>query len=413
MSDQRSETWRPGHQQGPANRETGNSFDQKFDQQREEASCQGDAEGRTDSGLQYESQVQDDDRTRSPLGRDHSKASFNRDDRPNPGYFCNRCKKCIKKVGYTAEYTHEQHIADCWPGGVEGVDYVECRLCKFVALKITQHVRTKHGLTKEEYEKLYGSVRCAVTANNYSAVNAKNGDWIRRKKESGEDLTEYTKKMGVAVSHSIMSNPEERRRRARLMGSLNKTPKARERSSTVAKLTSSRPEILERRTTALRNWRNENWEDFYEKCVKRFSFSEIRMSNPEVCLRSILENIQGYNFVWSQVIKSDTFENKSKRKQVDFGDKTLRVYVEFDGIHHFKCFKIREDFERTQRNDVALDDHIEKHGWTLIRISYDQYDPKSKFLFKESCLKMLYEILQNPTPGVHRIGLAYNQGEVK
>lgn len=274
-------------------------------------------------------------------------------------------------------------------------------------MKITQHVKTKHDLTKIEYEENYGPVKCTATTQNYSRSGSHNGDWIRRKKAAGEDLTEYIKKMGEAVSRSIMNNPEERLRRAEMMSSVNRTPEAREKSSRTAKITSARPDIIERRTATLRKWRNENWEDFYEKCVKRFSFSEYRMSNPELNLQNILESIEGYNFTWSQIVKSDAFENKSKRKQVDFGDKNLRVYVEFDGIHHFKCLKSREEFERNRRNDAVLDEHVEKHAWTLIRISYDQYDPKCTLSFKESCLRRLYDILKDPTPGVHRIGDSY------
>lgn len=286
---------------------------------------------------------------------------------------------------------------------------MECRLCKFAALKITQHVRTKHNITKEEYETNHGPVKCTSTLEAYSRVNKHNGDWINRKKEQGVDLTDYVKKMGVAVSRSIMSNPDERARRAANMISINKTDEARQKSSITAKTTSARPEIIEKRTMVLRKWRNENWETFYEKCIKKLNFSEYRMSNPEICLRNVLSQVDGYNFTWSQLVKSDTFDNKSKRKQVDFGDKKLRVYVEFDGIHHFKCFKIREDFEKGRRNDIALDEHVEKHGWTLIRISYDQYDPKCELSFKKTCLQRLHHILQNPTPGVHRIGDAYNQ----
>lgn len=358
--------------------------------------------------MQHESQVQDDNGPRSVTSGNHSEKAQHRDDRPIVSYFCNKCKKCVKSPGYTEGYTHEQHIADCWPGGVEGIDYVECKLCKFAALKITQHVKTKHNLTKEEYEEKYGVVKCESTTKKYSTSGSQNGGWISRKKEQGEDLSGYFAKMGAAVSRSIMSDPKERNRRAQIMGSLNKTSEARERSTITAKKTSTRPEILEQRTIVLREWRKNNFEEFYETCFKAMINSPIKVSKPEKVLRAFLPP----GFSYGYIIKSERLKhiNKSCRKQVDFADPNRNIYIEVDGHHHFmvKFNETPETLELIKEKDRILDSLIVERGGTLIRISYDQFSYKNGGYFSEPCLRRLYDILQDPQPGVHRIGEAYN-----
>ena len=109
----------------------------------------------------------------------------------------------------------------------------------------------------------------------------------------------------------------------------------------------------------------------------------------------------------NQVVKSELFITKSKRKQVDIGDKSKRVYVEFDGPLHFIQTGLKQ-LENVQEKDKLLDEHIIKHEWTLIRVSYDQFSyRKSDYGFNKECIKKLFEILDNPISGVHKIGKNY------
>lgn len=408
MSNQRSETWGLRTQQVSTNRAVDDGSREEGSQQWGEASREGDVKGRQGGYVQYESQVQDNIRSRVVASGNHSQGTINRDNRPNISYFCNRCKKCVKEQGYTAGYTHEQHIADCWPDGVEGTDYIECKLCKFAALKITQHVKIKHNLSKEEYEVSHGPVKCTATTQNYSRSGSQNGDWIKRKKEAGEDLSGYIAKMGAAVSRSIMSNSEERTRRADVMAGLNRTPEARERSSRAAKITSARSEIQEQRATALANWRKNNFEEFYETCFKAMLNSPIKVSKPERVLREFLPP----GFSYGYIVKSERLRhiNKSCRKQVDFADPDRNIYIEMDGHHHFmvKFNETLDSLELIKEKDRILDRLIVERGGTLIRISYDQFSYKGGGHFTEPCLRRLYDILQDPQPGVHCIGDAYN-----
>ena len=153
--------------------------------------------------MQYESQIQDNERICTESCGDNTEKIV--DSRPIIQYYCNKCSKCVKKAGYTAEYTHEQHIKDCWPNGIENVDYVECKLCKFAGLKITMHVKKEHNIDRIEYEKKYGSLKCSKSLEKIKVAGKNNGDWINRKKEAGEDLSEYKSKMGTDADVCVVS----------------------------------------------------------------------------------------------------------------------------------------------------------------------------------------------------------------
>jgi len=272
------------------------------------------------------------------------------------------------------------------------------------------HVRENHGFTSKEYEdKFKSSIKCAKTKENYSIQNAKNGNWIQRAKDKHQDLTEYKKKMGKSVSKSIMTNDQERKSRSERLSDLNKRDDFRERSRLTARKTSSRPDILEHRSKNLSQWRNDNREEFYEKCIKPALKS--RSSKPEFELFKILQSVEGYNFRHNQVVKSNKFTTKSSRKQIDIADKEKRVYVEFDGIIHFHPIKGKETLIETQARDKLLDEHILEHNWTLIRVSYDQFSYKNGGFFSESCLERIFQILKKPASGIYKIGTEYERYE--
>lgn len=326
-------------------------------------------------------------------------------------YTCQRCGAVVGKKRRDGTFvTYEQHIELCWPNSEPDVDYVECKLCKFAGCKITQHVKKVHGMGKDEYTAAHGPVIAGSSSQRYRST--KNYDWINKAKNSGDDLAVYRQKMSASVRESIMSDPDERTRRSKLLGKLNKRDDFKERASRVAKITSTRPDILEARTRALSAWRAEHFDEFYEKCIVPFVFSDkTKQTRPEKVLRVILGKINGYEFRYAQTLKSIRFAtfNVSQRKQLDFGDKKLGVYIEFDGIHHFKQSHrmSAEQFADVQSKDEILDDLIVERGLTLIRISYDQFLCKQGGIFLQDCLSRLHELLRNPTPGVHRIGDVY------
>jgi very-short-patch-repair endonuclease len=179
----------------------------------------------------------------------------------------------------------------------------------------------------------------------------------------------------------------------------------RKKASETAIKTSARKDIQENRAANLKKWRDQNPDEFYDKCTSKMS--NCWRSKPEMMLFDVLKDIEEYRFKQNQIVKSDKFPTKSKRKQIDIGDKSKRTYIEFDGELHFKQTGLNQ-LDTVQEKDRLLDEHIIKHGWTLIRVGYDQFSyRKSDYGFKKECLERVFEILDNPTPGVHRIGAVY------
>lgn len=275
-------------------------------------------------------------------------------------------------------------------------------MCGWHSKSLANHLRTKHSLRTEDYD---GPVLCENSKQKYSVAAHDNGNWIERAKERGDDLTEYKEKMGRAVSESILSSPEDRKRRAKVMAEVNRSDVMRKKSSETAIKTSARKDIQEKRAGQLKRWRDENPDEFYEKCIHKMM--NTHHSKPELILYKAVLAREDYNFKLNQVVKSDRFVSKSKRKQVDIGDKSKRIYIEFDGQLHFKTTKLNQ-LASVQEKDNLLDEHITRHGWVLIRVGYDQFSyRKSDYGFKKECLDRVFAILDSPTPGVHYIGEIY------
>lgn len=324
-----------------------------------------------------------------------------------------RCRTCSKLYrvngGLRGLRAHEQKCSERFREGDEGLSWVSCELCGFKGKSLAGHIRKIHGMTKHEYAAAHpGSpTMCSSSKSAYSEQNAENGNWIGRANAAGVDLSDFKKKMGNSVSRAIMGNEEERRRRAGVLTRLNKSEDFRHRSSITAQETSKQPHVLKSRTERLQAWRDNNREKFYEKCTS--AALKKKTSKPEKILLSFLQSVEGYSFKGNQVVKSETFSTKSKRKQIDMADKLKRVYVEFDGIIHFDPrVKGLENLIASQERDRMLDDHIVKHGWTLIRVSYDQFSYKRGGTFDENCLESIRKVLKDPLPGVFRIGSAYS-----
>lgn len=290
-------------------------------------------------------------------------------------------------------------MVNCWPGGTLGVDYVECALCKFAGCKITQHVESQHGLSKVKYVELYGMTISRVSSEKYGSTD--NCNWIQRKKDEGHDLAEYRQKMSTSVSKAILSSPEERQRRSVMLGSLNKRQDFRDRSSAAAKITSSRPEIISKRTENLRNWRLENPEKFQEILSK---FVNCSSSRPEKILLNICKEILGEDTEGQFQIKHPSIPNKSHRAKVDIANKPKRILVEFDGPFHFIPLRGDEVLKQSIERDLAVEKYALKHGYSLIRISHDMFDGK---MFDNTVIDFLKDCVSKI--GIFRLGQAYSE----
>lgn len=331
------------------------------------------------------------------------------------------CKYCSKKFLLIKHFEKcQKKCAAKYDNLVLGKDYVVCQVCNFHAKSIRAHVFSEHNINDEDYRNQYGSLICSNSIDNYSAASKNNGSWIVKAKEEGKDLTEYWSKVSSGVKKAIMSNPLERKRRSDLMTKLNdkqqSDPEFQKKVSETAKRTSSRKDILKKRAERLKKWRQENPNAFYNKCIKKITTSF--QSKPEKQLHKFMSSLDGFSFKRNQFIHSLSLTNKSNKKQIDMGDKSKRIYVEFDGILHFEPKYGQEKFISIQQKDSEIDQHILNHNWTLIRVSYDQFVYKTKIVdkvkqdssyFKPECLEEIKRILADNKPGIYKIGDLYKK----
>jgi very-short-patch-repair endonuclease len=288
---------------------------------------------------------------------------------------------------------------------LSGGDIIKCGLCSHTSAKLTQHIKKEHNLTKEFYLENYGELVSPNSKDRYSAVAKENGDWINKAKESGKDLSEFKAKLSKSVSEAIMSNPEERARRAKLLGELNKTKEFRDKASETAKITSARPEIQAARAAQLKRWRDKNPEEFYEKCTSKAFASSKKQTRPEKYFKKFaFEELKVYDFKYSQSLYSEKFINKSKRRQIDFMSEDRKIWIEIDGPLHFK--NSFEGYERIVAKDKVVDSIAIDKDKVFIRISFDQWDQKTGIFNVDVRLK-IKQILEDNKPGVYCLGKEY------
>jgi len=298
---------------------------------------------------------------------------------------------------------------------IEGIDYIKCELCNYHGKSLKTHLTKVHKSVESlEYEKQYGKLICEVSSRAYADGVRSHESWVAVARREGKDLSEYWNDISRGVINAIRNNPEEIQRRSKHMTELNdkqqSDPKFQKIVSDTARKTSVRPEILEARSKKLAQWRKDNPDDFYEKCIKKMIATF--QSKPEKKLFEFVNSIDGFSFKRNQFIHSEIISTKSKKKQIDMGDKKNRFYIEFDGILHFEPKRGYDLLKIIQKKDGEIEQHISNHNWTLIRVSYDQYIDKNKIeksYFKQECLDRIIEILNNKTPGIYKIGEAYGK----
>lgn len=308
------------------------------------------------------------------------------------------------------------HIIECkerLSNLVEGVDYMHCKICNFHGKSLKLHFTLIHPeVNLKEYQDKYGALICKNSSKKYSEENGSRESFITKAKREGRSLDEYWKKVSDGVKNAILNNPEEIKRRSEAMIALNEKqqsdPKFQELVRQTAIKTSARKDIQENRTKRLKKWRDEHPDEFNEKCISKMIGSF--QSKPEKKLFDFLNSLNVFNFKRNQFVNSLLITNKSHNKQVDIADKDNRIYIEFDGVLHFEPKFGQETLDGVRKRDSELDQHILKHNWLLIRVSYDQYVDKDKIeksYFKQECLDKIIEILNNKQPGIYKIGAAY------
>lgn len=300
--------------------------------------------------------------------------------------------------------SHQNKCKDFLEKSTEGVDYVVCKLCERVGKNITSHVKKHHSLSKSEYEEKYSSTVCEKTKSVYAV----NGDWITRAKERGEDLSGYLEKLGSKISEGIMKSEPAREARRQNLSSLNKSKDFRDRSSSTAKKTSSRKDVQKERSRRLAEWRENNPEEFYEKCTAVMHKSW--QSKPEIALFKTVNELFPDVFKRNQILKrtGKFLSTKTNIRQIDIMSLENKIVIEFDGIHHFKdVFKKKGNLQKVSSKDKELNKVLVEEGWSIIRVSHDEYDYKDNGAFKQETLNKIFEIVSNKSRGLFLFGKSY------
>jgi hypothetical protein len=294
--------------------------------------------------------------------------------------------------------------------GLETGTLVKCALCEEVGASLAIHVRKVHNLDKKEYVKIHGPLLASASKEKYAKASEYNSNWIERAKERGEDLKEYWKKVSNGVRTAIMNSPEERQRRSKLLGSLNKTAAFRKKSSDTAKITSARKDIQERRSFNLKKWRDNNKQEFYTKCTANMHKYK---SKPEKSLYTFISSsFPAMAFSNNVFIKDQRFTifNKTGNKQVDIISDSKSIIIEFDGFLHFKEIW-SGSLAKIKSKDSLFSQYCIDNKLTLIRVSLDTYSYGAGKGFSQSTLDKVKQIIDNPTIGVHFVGKSWNGNE--
>lgn len=300
---------------------------------------------------------------------------------------------------------------------IENIDFVQCKICNFHGKKISGHLNKVHNVEIKDYIKKYNSPVISQNSKElYSKANILNnadGNWIVKAKNSGIDLTEHHAAVGRKISQIILNSDEQKLVRSKNMIKQNAKqigdPAYHKMLSEVAQRTSARQDVQDARSLQLKNWRDNNPEDFHRQCVTPLTTTF--HSNPEKKMLEIMKSFIDFNFKLNKFVKDEEiFSSQTHTKQIDMADVDKHIYIEYDGQLHFKPFKGQETFDNIKKRDEQLDRFIIKNNYTLIRVGYDQYVDKHKFeksFIKPECILKIKEILDNGIPGIYKIGTVY------
>jgi very-short-patch-repair endonuclease len=295
-------------------------------------------------------------------------------------------------------------------------DYVICEICGFVGKSIAFHTKREHELSRSDYERIYGPTVSAKSKNNYSVQNEKNGDWIERAKLQGRDLSDFKTRVSASVSASIMANPKERERRSLLLAELNKREDSRERASVAAKKTSARKDIQNKRAAVLKDWRDNNPEEFREKCVMSLINSpkkQVNKSKVEQILFALLSEKWEFKRNVRLYCPRVFVTNKTGTKEVDLYSESEKIIVEFDGPSHFKALYGEARLGRSVSRDLELLEYCLENKIILARLDDTTFVwRRHNSRFVDGVIETLFEILDKKEVGIYYFGGHYVEDQI-
>ena len=314
------------------------------------------------------------------------------DKRDNEERFRN-CIACeYKPPSLESFYLHRRNCQFCSQKAVEMGEFICCPYCKYSSSNLNEHLKKKHCISKQQIKE--------QGIQTFSSI--------------------YLATMGESVKKAILSSPEERERRSKMLGSLNKTKLFREKASSTAIKTSARKEIQKQRSERLKKWRVQNpdkFRDIWKNMTK--SRKKWKKSKPEIFLVSWLDKKYPDIFEWGKMIRSKEFlkNGKSDRKQVDFRSKDRSIFIEIDGPFHFENLSrekqlnsddINDAISKTINRDEMLEKIILDKSKTLIRIGYGCWQNRSGII-KEQVLLKVSQIIEQKLIGIYKLGECYDE----
>lgn len=341
-----------------------------------------------------------------------------------PGRFNYSCRYCLEKPYFKCRKKERiiEHVKSCsksFNNLKQNTDYVVCRICNLHAKTLGQHIVTQHKISIKEYKEKYGQCISEKCSKTYSKLNNGKGafeTWKKRQIAAGNNIEELMKIKNKRASEAMMANTELRQKRAanmkKLVTEFLKDDNYRKNLSDRAKITSSRPDIIEKRSAQLKKWRDENPEKALKSLEKMLKTYQ---SKPEKLLLNFLKKMKGFNFKNNKFLHDQSFNNKTNRKQLDIVDLSKKIIVEYDGEIHFNDYFKNGKLEHIQSMDKALDEYALKNDYLLIRVCYDQFTDRQNIKncrFRFGALKSLVKIIKENKPGVYKIGEVYEQHKV-
>ena len=133
-------------------------------------------------------------------------------------------------------------------------------------------------------------------------------------------------------------------------------------------------------------------------------------SKPEIDLFKEINSIFPNTFKRNQILKrtGKFLTTKTNIRQIDIMSLEDKIIIEFDGIHHFKdVFKKKGNLQEVNKKDKELNEVLVEEGWTVIRVSYDEYDYKDNGTFNQETLDKVRKIISNKTRGLWLFGKSY------
>lgn len=124
------------------------------------------------------------------------------------------------------------------------------------------------------------------------------------------------------------------------------------------------------------------WEAAPKHLLSGHGCPKCNTSQGEKRIAQYLDNL-GIHYIYDKPYFNDLFGIGGRLLRPDFIIPSLKIWIEFDGIQHFKPVdfagniskqQIQLNFKLVQQNDQIKDQYAKDNNWTLIRIPYTEYD---------------------------------------